>query len=529
MPALVTLNAVAAATPDGRTLFENLDLSLSRERIGLIGANGVGKTTLFKLITGDLQPAAGTIRREGTVGRMKQDLVPAPGETLADAFGVRHELAVLGRALAGEGSLADMAEADWTIESRLEEALSKVGLESLNPDHALAELSGGQRTRVALSALLFASPDILLLDEPTNDLDAEGRAAIATALRSWRGGAMVISHDRTLLREMDRIVEISSVGTRSYGGNWDHYAEQKATELAAVEAERAHAEKELAASQRKAKEVREKQDRRNAQGHRSRAKGDMPKILLNARRQRAENTTARLKTGGDAQIADAREALKDAETRAETLAAPRIDLPSTGVPAGRTMLEITDLAVGRSGATPLYRDFKLAVRGPERIALVGGNGSGKTTLLHLIAGHLPVTQGTMRRNGRMALLDQHVGLLDPAMTIRDNFKLRNPDATETDCRAALARFLFRADAALRTVGSLSGGEKLRAGLASTLGASRPPEILLLDEPTNHLDLQAIEAIEAGLSAYDGVLIVASHDPDFLQAIGTNRTIILPPG
>ncbi len=525
---VISLNAVSYTTPDGRALFTGLDLAFGRERVGLIGANGIGKTTLLNLVTGDLSPSSGTVQRDGTVGVLAQDLTPVPGATVADAFGVRDAMATLARALSGDGSLEDTANADWTLESRLEEALAKVGLDSLSPHHPLTQLSGGQRTRVALAALLFAEPDMLILDEPTNDLDAEGRAAIAAVLVSWRGGALVVSHDRTLLREMDRIVEISSLGVKSYGGNWDIYAERKAAERAAAEADLEHAEKELVQTRRKVQRTRERQEKRASQGRKARAKGDTPKILLNAMRNRAEGTTGKLAAAGTDRIGDASAAAQEARENVERLSAPRVELPGTGVPQGRTMLELIDVSVGRPGTPPLYCGFNLRVTGPERIALTGANGSGKTTLLHMIHGTLPVETGTLRRGGRSALLDQHVGMLEPDATIRDNFKRLNPETSETDCRAALARFLFRAETALRPVDELSGGERLRVGLACTLGAVNPPEILLLDEPTNHLDFQAIAAIEAGLSAYDGVLIVASHDPDFLDNIAVTRRIALPP-
>jgi len=164
--------------------------------------------------------------------------------------------------------------------------------------------------------------------------------------------------------------------------------------------------------------------------------------------------------------------------------------------------------------------------GPERVAITGPNGSGKTTCLRLLTGMLQASAGTARILVPHAMLDQTVSLLDPALSIRDNFRALNPDADERTCRSALARFMFRADAALQQTGTLSGGEMLRAGLACTIGGNHPPQLLILDEPTNHLDIHAIEQVEAGLRDYDGALLVVSHDTDFLEAIGIDRTIAL---
>jgi ATPase subunit of ABC transporter with duplicated ATPase domains len=179
------------------------------------------------------------------------------------------------------------------------------------------------------------------------------------------------------------------------------------------------------------------------------------------------------------------------------------------------------------GAPPVLRDVGLRITGPERVAVTGPNGSGKTTLLALIAGTLKPWRGQVRPLTRFALLDQKVSLLDPAASIRDNFLRLNPGADENACRAALARFMFRAEAALQQVASLSGGQLLRAGLACVLGAAAPPPLLILDEPTNHLDIDSIEAVEAGLHAYDGALLIVSHDEAFLEAVGVTRRLTLP--
>ena len=191
---------------------------------------------------------------------------------------------------------------------------------------------------------------------------------------------------------------------------------------------------------------------------------------------------------------------------------------------------------GYDGGAPVIEDLSLTITGPERLAITGPNGSGKSTLLALIAGTLTPWSGSVRVGVPFALFDQRVALLDPLLSIADNFLRRDPGVSNNACRAALARFRFRADAADRIVGTLSGGQMLRAGLACVLGAPQPPQMLILDEPGNHLDLDSLAAIETGLAAYDGALIVVSHDPAFLDAIGVSRELALgddrdhpPPG
>jgi ATPase subunit of ABC transporter with duplicated ATPase domains len=227
----------------------------------------------------------------------------------------------------------------------------------------------------------------------------------------------------------------------------------------------------------------------------------------------------------DRQRDDATAALTDAREQIEILQPLTVMLESSGLPLGRTVLLIENLTGGPT-ATPIIRSLYLNITGPERLALTGPNGSGKTTLLRLATGEVAPTAGMVRITPRHALLDQQVALLDPAQTIRENYLRLNAGDTENACRAALARFMFRADAALKRVAELSGGETLRAGLAVTIGSSHPPELLILDEPTNHLDIHAIAAVEAGLRAYDGALLVVSHDHAFLDAIGITREVEL---
>ena len=521
----VTLSHLTYTGPDGHTLFSNLDLSFGAGRTGLVGRNGVGKTTLLRLITGELAPAAGTVRVTGRIGQLRQQVQPGPDETIADLFGVQEALALLQRAVAGEASVEELAEADWTLEARLEEALATLGLD-LRPEKLLRTLSGGQRTRAALAALVFDAPDLILLDEPTNNLDAEGREAVARMLAEWRGAAIVISHDRTLLDTMDAIVELTSLGATTYGGNYSHYRARKALELAAAQRELSVAERQVRDAARAAQEARERQDKRDAGGRRKAAKGDMPKILLGGMKRRAEATAGGLDRLAEKQADAAQMQAAEARARVEVLVPFAVKLAPSGLPGGKVVLRAQGLGGGYDPERPIIRDFSMDIIGPERVALTGPNGAGKTTLLKLLTGALEPMTGTVQIGGPMALLDQQVGLLDRSESIVANFQRLNPESSVNDCRAVLAAFKFRNDAALQVVGTLSGGEMLRAGLACVLGGGRPPMLVVLDEPTNHLDIEAVEVVEAGLRAFDGALLVISHDPAFLDAVGVEREVRL---
>lgn len=522
----ITLSQISWSTPDDRAVLSDLDLQFQPERTGIVGRNGVGKSTLLRLLTGELVPSAGHVSIDGSIAMLRQTVQVEAGESMVDLFGATAGLALLRKAEAGEATVDEIAEADWTLEARIQAALAGVGL-PVSPETPLTMLSGGQRTRAALAGAMFVAPDFLLLDEPTNNLDREGREAVRGLLRGWRGGAIIVSHDRELLEEMDAIVELTGLGAARYGGGWSAYCSRKEIEQAAVEAELAIAEKRVDAVQRQAQAATERQDRRDSGGRRKAARGDMPRIVAGSMKRRAEETRAAGSRLTERQRGETDAALAAARGKIEVVDPLAVVLPSTGLPGSRTILDIDHVTAGYADGSPIIRNLSLTITGPERVALTGPNGSGKSTLLALIAGTLEPWEGHVRVSAPVALFDQRVSLLDPALSIADNFLARNPATTNNQCRSALARFRFRADAADQIVGTLSGGQMLRAGLACVLGAPQPPQLLILDEPGNHLDIESLTAVETGLAAYDGALLVVSHDAAFLDAIGIARTIELP--
>jgi ATPase subunit of ABC transporter with duplicated ATPase domains len=519
MSAFLTLDSISAQTPERQVLFSDLTLSIGAERVGLVGRNGSGKSTLIRIIAGMAEPAAGAVQRSGSISILAQDW---PEDlTLARALGVAEGMAILQRVLSGKVSAGDFDAADWALESRVDAALGEAGLTGTALDRRIGSLSGGERTRVGVARLLVEASDLLLLDEPTNNLDAPGRAVIHSLVRNWRGGVLVASHDRELLETMDRIVELNPVGVRLVGGGWSVFAALRTAERekAATELERSNTA--LREAQRAVQRQREAKERRDKAGRAFAVKGSEPKITLGAKAERAEDSGGRARRLGERQVSEAAAKAEEARARVEVLTPLTIALPPSGLPSAAHVLALERVTIdlGERQLGP----WTFELYGPKRIAVTGPNGAGKTTLLKVAAGLLVPTTGTVRRVGnRIVMLDQHLEVLHHDTSILANFRRLNASLSEQDAYAACARFAFRNRDARQKVGTLSGGERLRAGLACTLAGARPPWLLILDEPTNHLDIESVELLEEALREFDGALMVVSHDPAFVEAVGVQQ-------
>ncbi|MCW2769208.1 MAG: transporter [Aeromicrobium sp.] len=515
------------AWPDGTVVVDGLDLSLGPGRHGLTGLNGSGKSTLLRLLSGDLAPQRGTVAVEGALAHLRQDPGAGPARTVAEVLGIDRTLAALSRMAAGDVRQEDLdlIGDDWDVSERTSAELSRLHLGHPDLDRPIGTTSGGELELLSLTALLLSRPDVLLMDEPTNDLDRRARARLVEVVTSWRGTLLVVSHDRDLLETMDDIGELraprlgGASTIRWYGGGWsDHEAAVRVEQEAAERAVRA-AESDVRSQRRGLEVTRAKAAQSARQGRASR--DGMPKILAGRRQRAAQESAGRVAGVHEDRLAAAGEQLDAAESRLRDDREIRVDLPATAVPPGRTVLRLEGVRA------PYGSDIvDLEVRGPERIGVVGANGVGKTSLLLTLTGELTPVAGCVEVMVPCRLLPQRMDVLDPGLTIAENVAVIAPAASETVRRTQLARFLFRGRSADQPVSTLSGGERLRATLACLLLAEPAPQLLLLDEPTNNLDVPSVRNLVEALRAYEGALLVVSHDQRFLDELELTRTITL---
>lgn len=531
----IQINHLSFAYPaSDKLLFDGLSLNFGREKLAIVGNNGCGKSTLLQLINGELTPSNGSVNRQGHIAYLPQHPVISQQQTIASVLGIEDKLAALQRIEQGSIDEIDfqLVDEDWQCQQRAQSILASFALDYLSLQQTVASLSGGELTRLHLASVFVTQADMILLDEPSNHLDHQTRQLLLQAIESYTGGVIVVTHDRSLLRLMNKIVELNSLGAKTYSGNYDAYLQQRTLEKQA-------AEQRLAAEVQKVEKAKaivqqrfEKHQRNEARGRKDRAdslkaKGRLDRIALNSAKGRSEKTNRRIRIQADRKLTDLDQSLQAARSQLEIRQTFSVKLPETAVPNNKVLVDCEQVSFSYDESQPLIDNVSLKIVGPQRLALRGRNGSGKTTLVKLIIGELQPTSGIIHQHvSNIRYLDQKGLLLENDLTVLENFQKLNPKLSDFESRQRLAWFLFRNKQAQRKVAELSGGERIRALLACVLLSQQPPQLLILDEPTNHLDLESIAVIEQALLDYQGALLVISHDDDFLKNIGISSEVRL---
>ena len=582
MPHHVTLDHISYAHPGEPPLFTDLSAVFSAPLTGLIGDNGTGKTTLFRLILSEIKPSHGTISTPPRIAYLPQDLGLSKHQHLADIFGITKILRALDALESGGYSpdLYDTIGDAWDIEERTFAVLAEYGFSpALATDAAdphtirnllmrpLSTFSGGQTVTAALTALLRSNPEFILLDEPTNNLDSAAKNRLFAALETLTCPALIISHDRDLLEHVNVIAELHAdrqglAHLRLFEGNYSTYRQALETEQQAAQRRVTEAKNEARKAVRERTENQIKLDRNARRGREFERSKRKPGMAMGLDKNSSERSAGKLHTAHESMVADARAAVGEAQENLRVQERIYLELVQDALPLGRKVLELHRVKNDSCASTPQSADLKnaytqntvscetqpykvdyllriqdfpevLILTGPEHLHITGANGSGKTVLLNAIAhandpdyrSPVPPAYQVLYRLDNTAYLPQRI-ILDPELTLLETVQRANPGASEQHLRDQLARLLFRRESVHQRIGDLSGGERFRAAVAQVLLANPVPQLLILDEPTNNLDISSVDWLVQALEAYTGALIVVSHDEDFCRRIRIDRALNL---
>jgi ATPase subunit of ABC transporter with duplicated ATPase domains len=486
------------------------------DKVGLVGRNGVGKTTLLQVLAGETEPAAGVILRRGRLGYLRQD--PKLRRAQPGVLSVAHvlegrglaeaasRLESLRLAMEGDPSQRNIAkysraeeqyrhEGGYAAEGEARRIAAGLGLAPDRLDLPMTVLSGGERRRLELSRILFAGSDLLLLDEPTNHLDTDAKSWLMKFLAGYRGTMLVVSHDLVLLdRSITRILHLDEGTLVEYRGTYSRYREARRQDEARLA--------KLAVRQQA--EIQRLSTLADSMRHSTEKRARVAKSL--------DTRVARLKS----------HAVK--APRKERKVNVRFPTPPH---SGKAVLGVRDLAKSYGGPS-VFEDVTFDVGRGERLLVLGLNGAGKTSLLRILAGESASDLGDVRFGAGVSTgyyAQEHEGI-SPGVDVISHMR-RSSDALDQQLRALLGMFELRGEKAFQDAGTLSGGEKTKLALAQLVAGKH--NLLLLDEPTNNLDPPSREAVARSLGGWPGTMVLVSHDPDFVRALDPDRVLFMPDG
>jgi ATPase subunit of ABC transporter with duplicated ATPase domains len=528
---MLFLHNISFGFPAGNLLFNSINLTIpSHSKSALVGSNGMGKSTLLKIIANEIEPLEGNVNSRGDLFYVPQMFGNFNDLTVAECLKIDKKLHALQKITNGEVDeiYFETLNDDWDIEKRCQQALQYWKLEDLDLNQKLETLSGGQKTKVFLAGIQINEPEIILLDEPTNHLDLEGRSLLYDFIEKTNSTVVIVSHDRTLLNLVDTIFELSNQGISTYGGNYDFYAEQKEIENEALQNDIHSKERALKKAKEKERETLERKQKLDARGKGKQEKSGVARIMMNTLRNNAEKNSSKLRSVHAEKINDISGDLRDLRSSVRNTDQMKVNFNDSNLHSGKILISADEINFKYHEENLWKENLNLEIRSGDRISIKGSNGSGKTTLIKLLLGDFQPSVGTISRSDFQTIyIDQEYSLINKQATVYDFAQQFNDNALqESEVKTLLSRFLFGKESWDKKCDVLSGGERLRLLLCGLFISNKAPDMIILDEPTNNLDLQNVEILTNSIKEYHGTLVVISHDGVFLREIGVVSEVLL---
>lgn len=476
---MLTLQDITYIHPNKDLLFIDLDFIVNNhQKIALVGNNGTGKSTLLKILAGELQPSGGLVKADPKPYYVPQLFGQFNDHSVAEALRIDVKLNALREILEGRVTEENMEllNDDWTIEERCHEALAHWGLADLDLTQKMEALSGGQKTKVFLAGIDIHRPETVLLDEPSNHLDISGRKLLYDYITRTSNTLVIVSHDRTLLNLLNTVCELSKRGITTYGGNYDFYAEQKMIENDAMNQDVKSKEKALRKAKETAKESIERQQKLDARGKKKQEKAGVPTIMMNTLRNSAENSTSKMKGIHAEKVGNISQELSQLRKELPGIDKMKMDFDNSTLHTGKTLINARDINFGYDDELLWKLPLTFRVTSGERLVIKGANGSGKTTLIRMMLGELHPTSGTLdRATVKTIYIDQDYSLINNTLSVYEQAQQFNSGALqEHDIKIRLNHFLFTREYWDKSCRALSGGEKMRLMLCSLTISNHAP-------------------------------------------------------
>ncbi|SHE87952.1 ABC-F family ATP-binding cassette domain-containing protein [Dysgonomonas macrotermitis] len=528
MTKIVDIQNFTYEHPDREVLFRNINLQIVEgQKIALIGRNGTGKTTLLRAIT-DYEKYP-EIKTGAEPYNIPQHVDVYNSWTIARILGIEDKLCALNAISAGDTSQEnfDILDDDWDIENKAISVLSYWDMEQISLNSKMEELSGGEKIKIFLSGITLHQPKFVILDEPTNHLDYAARETLYAWIKNTTATLLIVSHDRYLLNLLTDMYELTEKGINFYPGNYDAYEDQKEAEQDALLKQLDSQRQELKKAKKIQQAVVERRQKIESRGKGQTAKKSIPRIVANARKGAAEQTSSNLADKHSKKIAGIGQSIQQLKEGIDNTQNLRFSVADSQLHKGKILAEAIAINYSYNEDKIWETNLSFTITSGNRIQLKGRNGSGKSTLIKLITRQYQTTEGILKlADFDFLYLDQSYSLINDSKTVYEQAQQYNNDMPESEVKRFLTHSQFFSDTWDKPCSVLSGGEKMKLSLCFLVIANKAPDMLILDEPTNNLDISSMEVLIKAVKDYSGSLVVVSHDKYFTDQVGLENEIDL---